>query len=231
MPKPHNSSLRLLAGPHSADEAGVGDALLPRVGFKRNAVHNGDATPVGVLLDKGRPATVARLVPSAPVDAIQGSPRRAFSHVSQEDLEARPSVADGNAPAAIVGVVRASRVAASRLHGRPDLISWTRRLARSLRLAVLPASPEVANAPAASAALGGTPRPANVGRAPLDQRATVAAYLPDRPASVATDRLKHGERPLATAAQINVFRHTRTLMEHGKRGNGRESGGDLGRAA
>jgi hypothetical protein len=77
---------------------------------------------VRCLLLRGRPSAVVRLVVTVVVDAVERVAGRAFTHISEERLEAVPARADGDATSAPLRVACMVRITASVAHIRPRAI-------------------------------------------------------------------------------------------------------------
>jgi hypothetical protein len=81
------------------------------------------AALIEALFRISRPTAIAGFVMAIIVDAVQGSPGRTIAHVSQECLERlTPSLADGNAPAAIPEIGAMAGVGTSLNHPMPRAV-------------------------------------------------------------------------------------------------------------
>lgn len=80
-------------------------------------------TAISRLRFRGCPDAVARLVVAVVINPLQGHAFRSLTHVSEEVLErVPPSLADGDAPAAVPMISSGIRVEAPLFHGAPDVV-------------------------------------------------------------------------------------------------------------
>jgi hypothetical protein len=83
----------------------------------------GPVPPVVGLLFGRSPSAVAGLVVSSVVDAVDGVPRWASTHIAEERLErVKPLAAHANTATTIAGVIRPTRVYTSTLRSAPCLV-------------------------------------------------------------------------------------------------------------
>lgn len=88
---------------------------------------------IAMLLDRGRPAAVSRLVIAVivnPVNRVLG--RRARPHIREEVLEGSPAIAHGDTSPAVVPVSGDVGIRASRPHAGPDSIHFGRLAANAM---------------------------------------------------------------------------------------------------
>lgn len=85
--------------------------------------HIAIAPGVLVLLFLRLPLAVTGLIVAVVVDTANAVIRWRVPHVLKEGMDAVPSLADGDAPAAVVAVVIVTGVIAALLHGNPAVVN------------------------------------------------------------------------------------------------------------
>lgn len=160
------------------------------------------------LLLAGGPPAIARLVVSVAIYAIQGCPRRAWSHIIQEGFKAFcPAFAHSNAPSAPESVLQESRIRASSFHRTPSVM-LRRRFPCSVAMHRLrsgkPLAPHTATSLSRSASKVGT---GNYGAA-----STVAVTIPNnlRPTR---RRLRNNGQPAVLMPYKIHFFHAPTIAQ------------------